>query len=142
MGNSFYFPCLEDSWTLSICTIRSFSTHEQFLQLYLIIACILIILISFSGISVIFRFDNCSYSCLFTFFYLFHTLWGKKCVLFSALPLQFLVSVLLFSNTRKDLWFCYWIFSALMVSFLNFFLYLNCFSVILLKFSSFLLQFP
>lgn len=80
--------------------------HEHFLQLCLIIACVLVMLISFSGVSIIFRFDDFSLCLsLFIFFYLFPKFWENVC--FLSYQFNFLASILLFSVPRKDIWFCH-----------------------------------
>ena len=131
MRISLYFLCLQDSGLLA-CTIRSFIDSWTFSSIMSDYCLIPVILISFSGVSVIFRLDNFSiYPCLFIFFLLVPYVLGKIFyVRFLHYRFNIFISFLFFSVPRKDFWFCYCISSCLTVSFKFFSLFqtFSCYS--------------
>ena len=92
-------------WTFSLNKSGLLSTHKQFLELSLIIVYILVIWISFSGVSIIFRFDSFSLPMSIHHFLLVFYMPKKNfCVCF--LHYQFiLVSILLFCPQKEFLYF-------------------------------------
>lgn len=139
MRISLYFLCLQDSG-LSAWTIRSFIDSWTFSSTMSDYCLIPVILISFSGVSIIFRLDNFSiYPRLFIFFYLFPTFWEKIfmfvfCItdsIFSFHFCPFLFPERIFDSAIA--------FLVVLQFLLIFFLYFKHFPVILLQLTSFLL---